>query len=186
MFTWLEYVDCCSVRNIEELTQYVNRCEVQINDLYDEAEELRERLGLDPKEPINIEGIRQRKSIKIERDRALNRVLQKEVCTQLYYYSDYTVWCHTFVGWMPCFIGTWYFPLYHRRQQIMRGMRDDAMWANFKGKFYLCLQGNDRVKTLMLTYPAFVWNSFFCYCSIKNETDIILDASFNLLMFLIL
>lgn len=70
---------CERDRNIEELTQYVNRCELQINDLYDEAEELRERLGLDPKEPINIEGIRQRKAIKVERDRALNRVLQKEI-----------------------------------------------------------------------------------------------------------
>ena len=36
-------------RNIEELTQYINKCEMKLNDLYDETEDLRERLGMDRK-----------------------------------------------------------------------------------------------------------------------------------------
>jgi len=66
-------------RTIEELTQYINRCEIQMNELYDEAEELRERLGLDPKEPINLSDIRHKKAIHLQQDRALNRVLHKEI-----------------------------------------------------------------------------------------------------------
>jgi len=68
------------VRQVEEYTQCINRCEEQINLLYDEVEELRERLGLDPREPINIEELRHKKALHINQDRALNRVLQKEVC----------------------------------------------------------------------------------------------------------
>lgn len=44
-----------------------------------ENEELRERLGLDPKENLNIEDIRQKKKVKTEQAAALNRVLSKEV-----------------------------------------------------------------------------------------------------------
>ena len=64
---------------VEELTQYVNRCEYQLNELYDEAEDLRERLGLDPKKPLCIEGATHRRGLNIMKDKSLNRVLQKEV-----------------------------------------------------------------------------------------------------------
>ena len=50
-----------------------------MNDLEMENEELRERLGLDPKESLNIEDIRQKKKVKTEQAGALNRVLAKEV-----------------------------------------------------------------------------------------------------------
>ncbi|XP_074654662.1 centrosomal protein of 290 kDa-like [Tubulanus polymorphus] len=66
-------------RQIEDLTQQVNKCEMQINDLYDENEELRARLGLDPKEPIDLEKVRHSKNSQHQQDRALNMVLQKEV-----------------------------------------------------------------------------------------------------------
>jgi len=67
------------VREVEEYAQCINRCEEQINLLYDEVEELRERLGLDPREPINIEDLRHKKALHVNQDRALNRVLHKEV-----------------------------------------------------------------------------------------------------------
>ncbi len=67
------------LRQIEDLTQYINRCEIQINDLYDETEDLREKLGLDPKEPIDLTQYRKKKGLRMQEERALNRVLQKEV-----------------------------------------------------------------------------------------------------------
>jgi len=67
------------VREVEKYAQCINCCEEQINLLYDEVEELRERLGLDPREPINIEDLRHKKALHINQDRALNRVLHKEV-----------------------------------------------------------------------------------------------------------
>jgi hypothetical protein len=44
------------------------------------VEDLRDRLGLDPREPINIDQLRHNKMMHINQDRALNRVLNKEVC----------------------------------------------------------------------------------------------------------
>jgi len=70
---------CMSVRQVEEYARCINCCEEQVNVLYDEVEELRERLGLDPREPINIEDLRHKKALHINQDRALNRVLHKEV-----------------------------------------------------------------------------------------------------------
>ena len=44
-----------------------------------ENEELRERLGMDPKESVDIEDIKYKKKVKTEQAAALNRVLTKEV-----------------------------------------------------------------------------------------------------------
>jgi len=74
----LKFVDAIA-REVEGYAQCINRCEEQISLLYDEVEELRDRLGLDPREPICIEDLRHRKALHINQDRALNRVLHKEV-----------------------------------------------------------------------------------------------------------
>lgn len=66
-------------RQIEELTQQINKLELQINDHLDENEDLRERLGLDPKEPLSLAEFKKKKGSRLQEDRALNRVLQKEV-----------------------------------------------------------------------------------------------------------
>ena len=77
-------------RTIEELTMVVNRCEEKINDLYDEADSLREKLGYAPLEPIDMTQYRLNKGKRMQQDRALNRVLQKEASTtQLIAYSMY-------------------------------------------------------------------------------------------------
>ena len=66
-------------RTVEDLTKYINKCEEKINDLYDENEDLREKLGLDPKEPLDLGEYRKKKGLRLQEDRALNRVLQKEI-----------------------------------------------------------------------------------------------------------
>jgi bifunctional DNA-binding transcriptional regulator/antitoxin component of YhaV-PrlF toxin-antitoxin module len=44
-----------------------------------ENEELRERLGMDPRDRLDIEDIRQKKNVRSEQASAMNRVLVKEV-----------------------------------------------------------------------------------------------------------
>ena len=66
-------------RNIEDLTSQVNNLEIKVNENEMENEELRERLGLDPKEQLDIEDVRHKKKVKAEQAVALNRALTKEV-----------------------------------------------------------------------------------------------------------
>ncbi|CAH1800117.1 unnamed protein product [Owenia fusiformis] len=66
-------------RQIVELTQHSNKCELKINDLEEENESYRAKLGLDPKEPVDLTEFRKVKAIQQQKDRALNGVLQKEV-----------------------------------------------------------------------------------------------------------
>ena len=66
-------------RNIEDLTSQVNNLEIKLNDSELENEELRERLGMDPKDKLDIEDVRTKKKVKAEQAVALNRALTKEV-----------------------------------------------------------------------------------------------------------
>ena len=66
-------------RKIEDLTQYCNKQGLDMNDLADEVEELRERLGLDPREPIDMEDYKKKKKLRQQEDRALNIILTKDV-----------------------------------------------------------------------------------------------------------
>lgn len=66
-------------RNIEKLTQSVNKLEIQLNELLEENEELRSRLGFEPKQPIDMDQARLYRSQQHQQDRALNQVLAKEV-----------------------------------------------------------------------------------------------------------
>ena len=52
---------------------------MELNDFALENEELRERLGMDPKEQLDAGTIRHKKKVKEEQAMALNRVLTKEV-----------------------------------------------------------------------------------------------------------
>ena len=67
------------LRNIEDLTSQINNLEIEVNDAEMENEELRERLGMDPKEKLDIEDVRHKKKVKAEQAIALNRALNKEV-----------------------------------------------------------------------------------------------------------
>ncbi|XP_060063320.1 centrosomal protein of 290 kDa-like [Ylistrum balloti] len=66
-------------RQIEELTQYINKVEMKINDMEEENEDLRYRLGLDPREPLDLTQFRKNKATRKEEEKALNFILQQEV-----------------------------------------------------------------------------------------------------------
>ena len=53
--------------------------ELKVNDLFDENESLRERLGLDPAAPIDLSQYRKNKDSKVAEDRMNSEALQKEV-----------------------------------------------------------------------------------------------------------
>lgn len=76
---WLYLSHVVHFRNIENLTSQVNNLEIKVNDSELENEELRERLGMDPKETLDIEDVRTKKKVKAEQAVALNRALTKEV-----------------------------------------------------------------------------------------------------------
>ena len=78
-YFWLNLLHLLHFRNIEDLTSQVNNLEIKVNDSELENEELRERLGMDPKEKLDIEDVRTKKKVKAEQAVALNRALTKEV-----------------------------------------------------------------------------------------------------------
>ena len=66
-------------RQIEELTSHINKTEMKINDIEEENEELRFKLGMDPRDPLDLTEFRKNKNIRKEEEKALNFILQKEV-----------------------------------------------------------------------------------------------------------
>ncbi|NXM75645.1 CE290 protein, partial [Serilophus lunatus] len=64
---------------IESLIKEVNKLELKINDFLDENEELRERLGLQPKTMIDLSEFRNSKALKQQQYRAENQILLQEI-----------------------------------------------------------------------------------------------------------
>ncbi|KAJ7410332.1 Centrosomal protein of 290 kDa [Willisornis vidua] len=64
---------------IESLIKEVNKLELKISDFLDENEELRERLGLEPKTMIDLNEFRNSKALKQQQYRAENQILLQEI-----------------------------------------------------------------------------------------------------------
>lgn len=65
-------------RQAIELTQHCNKLELKVNELLDENDEMRRRLGLDRHAPLDIK-FKYAREVERETDRAMNILLQKEV-----------------------------------------------------------------------------------------------------------
>ncbi|NXV35909.1 CE290 protein, partial [Rissa tridactyla] len=70
---------------IETLIKEVNKLELKINDFLDENEELRERLGLEPKTMIDLNEFRSSKTLKQQQYRAENQILLQEASDNSYF-----------------------------------------------------------------------------------------------------
>ncbi|KAG8439537.1 hypothetical protein GDO86_005659 [Hymenochirus boettgeri] len=66
-------------QEIESLIKDINKLGIKTNDILDENEELKERLGLDPKTMIDLTEFKNIKALKHQQYRAENQILLKEI-----------------------------------------------------------------------------------------------------------
>jgi chromosome segregation ATPase len=66
-------------RQLEDLAQFASRNELTVHEVNDENEELRAKLGMDPRTPMTVEQLKTARMTRSEANQAVVQVLQKEV-----------------------------------------------------------------------------------------------------------
>jgi centrosomal protein CEP290 len=66
-------------RNIETLTKHINKLDFTLNDILEENDDLRAKLGMEPREKINLEELNNLRALRAQENRAYVYVLQREV-----------------------------------------------------------------------------------------------------------
>ncbi|CAF3484271.1 unnamed protein product [Rotaria socialis] len=66
-------------RQMEDLAQYANRKDLTVNEVTEENEELRAKLGMDPRTPMTVEQLKTARLTRSESNQAVVQVLQKEI-----------------------------------------------------------------------------------------------------------
>ncbi|CAF0890699.1 unnamed protein product, partial [Adineta ricciae] len=66
-------------RQLEDLAQFASRNELTVNEVTDENEELRAKLGMDPRTPMSVEQLKSARMTRTEANQAVVQVLQKEI-----------------------------------------------------------------------------------------------------------
>ncbi len=64
---------------MEDLAQFASRNELTVHEVNDENEELRAKLGMDPRTPMSVEQLKTARMTRTEANQAVVQVLQKEV-----------------------------------------------------------------------------------------------------------
>ena len=68
-------------RDIENLIKNINKLDFTLNEILEENDELRAKLGLEPKEKLNLDEMNNLKAVRAQESRAVTHVLKREIET---------------------------------------------------------------------------------------------------------
>jgi centrosomal protein CEP290 len=66
-------------RDVEKLTKHINKLDYTLNDILEENDSLRAKLGMEPRERLNLDELNNLKAVRAQESRAVVHVLQREI-----------------------------------------------------------------------------------------------------------